>query len=122
MNFIFVFGFFDVLPQLYVCYKLEFTNNLPWNFLLLKCCNKFLDHFLSYSIRIPIMKRTPILREDVLYFAFVYMAKICKEKKEKEINYNVQKLLQKHEQQKEELLQQRLEQEAQNEEARQRQI
>ena len=69
---VYAFGFAFMLPQLFINYQLKSVSHLPWNFLVYKCINTFIDDLFAFIIVMPTMHRISCFRDDVVFFVYVY--------------------------------------------------
>ncbi|MPC73607.1 Cleft lip and palate transmembrane protein 1 [Portunus trituberculatus] len=59
-------------PQLFINYKLKSVAHLPWRMLTYKALNTFIDDIFAFVIKMPTMYRLGCLRDDVIFFIFLY--------------------------------------------------
>ena len=69
---VYAFGFAFMLPQLFINHQLKSVSHLPWNFLVYKCINTFIDDLFAFIIVMPTMHRISCFRDDVVFFVYVY--------------------------------------------------
>jgi hypothetical protein len=69
---VYAFGFVLMTPQLFLNYKLKSVAHLPWNVLVYKSLNTFIDDLFSFIIRMPTMARISCFRDDVVFFIYLY--------------------------------------------------
>jgi len=72
VGFIYMFGFVMMTPQLFINYKLQSVAHLNWRTLTYKSMNTFIDDLFAFVIKMPIMHRLACLRDDVIFFIFLY--------------------------------------------------
>lgn len=65
-------GFIMMTPQLFINYKLKSVAHLPWRMLTYKALNTFIDDIFAFVIKMPTMYRLGCLRDDVIFFIFLY--------------------------------------------------
>ena len=63
-------------PQLFINYKMKSVAHLPWRMLTYKALNTFIDDIFAFIIKMPTMYRLGCLRDDVIFFIFLYQV-IC---------------------------------------------
>merc|ERR1719277_1801224 len=68
----YTFGFIMMTPQLYINYKLQSVDHLPWRALTYKAMNTFVDDVAAFLIDMPMMHRLSCLRDDVIFFVYIY--------------------------------------------------
>lgn len=66
------FGFFMMMPQLYVNYKLKSVAHLPWRVLAYSALNTFIDDVFAFIIVMPDMHRLAVFRDDIVFILFMY--------------------------------------------------
>merc|ERR1719317_17760 len=66
------FGFLLMTPQLFINYKMKSTAHLPWRALTYKFLNTFIDDVFAFIIEMPTMHRMATLRDDVVFFIYLY--------------------------------------------------
>ena len=59
-------------PQLFINYKLKSVAHLPWRMLTYKALNTFIDDLFAFVIKMPVMYRIGCLRDDVVFFIYLY--------------------------------------------------
>ncbi|TPP58064.1 Cleft lip and palate associated transmembrane protein 1 [Fasciola gigantica] len=71
-GFLLTFGFIMMTPQLFINYKLKSVAHLPWRMLTYKALNTFIDDLFAFVIHMPTLYRIGCLRDDVIFFIFLY--------------------------------------------------
>jgi len=71
-GFLLTFGFIMMTPQLFINYKMKSVAHLPWRMLTYKALNTFIDDMFAFIIKMPMMYRIGCLRDDVVFFIFLY--------------------------------------------------
>lgn len=69
---IYAFGFVMMTPQLYINYRLQSVEHLPWRALSYKAMNTFVDDVVAFVIDMPMLHRLSCLRDDVIFFGYLY--------------------------------------------------
>ncbi|XP_060574557.1 putative lipid scramblase CLPTM1 [Ruditapes philippinarum] len=77
-GFLLTFGFIMMTPQLFINYKLKSVAHLPWRMLTYKALNTFIDDIFAFVIKMPTLYRIGCLRDDVIFFIFLYQRYIYK--------------------------------------------
>ncbi|KAI5745480.1 hypothetical protein M8J76_011394 [Diaphorina citri] len=77
-GFLLTFGFIMMTPQLFINYKLKSVAHLPWRMMSYKCLNTFIDDIFAFVIKMPTMYRLGCLRDDIVFFIFLYQRWIYK--------------------------------------------
>ena len=78
VGFIYMFGFVTMTPQLFINYKLKSVAHLNWRTMTYKSINTFIDDLFAFVIKMPIMHRLACLRDDVIFFIFLWQRYIYK--------------------------------------------
>ena len=65
-------GFIVMTPQLFINYKLKSVACLPWRFFMYKALNTFIDDLFAFIIKMPTMHRLSCLRDDLIFFCYLY--------------------------------------------------
>merc|ERR1719499_2351745 len=71
-GFLLTFGFIMMTPQLFINYKMKSVAHLPWRMLTYKALNTFIDDIFAFVIQMPTLYRIGCLRDDVIFFIFLY--------------------------------------------------
>ncbi|ESO91931.1 hypothetical protein LOTGIDRAFT_233250 [Lottia gigantea] len=71
-GFLLTFGFIMMTPQLFINYKLKSVAHLPWRMLTYKALNTFIDDIFAFVIKMPTLYRLGCLRDDVIFFIYLY--------------------------------------------------
>ncbi|XP_046847536.1 cleft lip and palate transmembrane protein 1 homolog [Xenia sp. Carnegie-2017] len=71
-GFLLTFGFIMMTPQLFINYKLKSVAHLPWRMLTYKALNTFIDDLFAFIIKMPTLYRLGCLRDDVIFFIYLY--------------------------------------------------
>lgn len=71
-GFLLTFGFIMMTPQLFINYKMKSVAHLPWRMMTYKALNTFIDDIFAFIIKMPMMYRIGCLRDDVIFFIFLY--------------------------------------------------
>eukprot|EP00614_Pseudopedinella_elastica_P008783 CAMPEP_0172608176 /NCGR_PEP_ID=MMETSP1068-20121228/28275_1 /TAXON_ID=35684 /ORGANISM="Pseudopedinella elastica, Strain CCMP716" /LENGTH=523 /DNA_ID=CAMNT_0013411357 /DNA_START=14 /DNA_END=1585 /DNA_ORIENTATION=+ len=72
VGFIYAFGFVMMTPQLFINYKLKSVAHLPWRSMTFKAINTFIDDLFAFVVKMPTMHRLACLRDDFIFFIFLY--------------------------------------------------
>lgn len=70
-GFIYTFGFIQMVPQLYINYKLKSVAHMPWRAMVYKSLNTFIDDLFAFVVKMPWMHRIACLRDDVIFIIFI---------------------------------------------------
>nr|AAW27623.1 SJCHGC02352 protein [Schistosoma japonicum] len=71
-GFLLTFGFIMMTPQLFINYKMKSVAHLPWRMLTYKALNTFIDDLFAFVIRMPTLYRIGCLRDDLIFFIYLY--------------------------------------------------
>jgi hypothetical protein len=72
VGFVYMFGFINMTPQLYINYRLKSVAHLPWKAMVYKSLNTFVDDLFSFIIKMPTMHRLACFRDDFIFFIYLY--------------------------------------------------
>ncbi|EGR29863.1 hypothetical protein IMG5_147060 [Ichthyophthirius multifiliis] len=72
VGFIYLFGFINMTPQLYINYKLKSVEHLPWRTMIYKFLNTIVDDLFAFVITMPLLKRLSCFRDDVIFIIYFY--------------------------------------------------
>mmetsp|Transcript_15549 Transcript_15549/g.20277 ORF Transcript_15549/g.20277 Transcript_15549/m.20277 type:complete len:632 (-) Transcript_15549:1486-3381(-) len=78
VGFIYMFGFIMMTPQLFINYKLKSVAHINWRTMCYKSINTFIDDLFAFVIKMPLMHRLACLRDDVIFFIYLYQRHIYK--------------------------------------------
>lgn len=72
VGFVYTFGFITMTPQLFINYKLKSVSHMPWRTFMYKALNTFADDMFASIIKMPFLHRLAYLRDDVVFFVYLY--------------------------------------------------
>ncbi|KAF9904062.1 hypothetical protein EC991_003095 [Linnemannia zychae] len=72
VGFVYTFGFIKMTPQLFINYKLKSVAHMPFRTMMYKSLNTFIDDLFSFIIKMPMLHRLACLRDDVVFFIYLY--------------------------------------------------
>ncbi|KAG0332410.1 hypothetical protein BG004_001286 [Podila humilis] len=72
VGFVYTFGFIKMTPQLFINYKLKSVAHMPFRTMMYKSLNTFIDDLFSFVIKMPMLHRLACLRDDVVFFIYLY--------------------------------------------------
>ncbi|CAO3593465.1 unnamed protein product [Absidia cylindrospora] len=72
VEFVYLFGFITMIPQLYINYRLQSVAHMPWRTLMYKSLNTFIDDLFAFVIKMPTLHRIACLRDDAVFIVYVY--------------------------------------------------
>ncbi|RCH81439.1 hypothetical protein CU097_005362 [Rhizopus azygosporus] len=78
VEFVYMFGFITMLPQLYINYRLKSVAHMPWKTLMYKSLNTFIDDLFAFVIKMPTLHRLACLRDDIVFFVYLYQRHVYK--------------------------------------------
>ena len=85
---VYAFGFALMTPQLFINYKLKSVAHLPWQFLIYRAINTFIDDLFAFIIRMPTMHRLACFRDDVVFVVYMYQRWIYPVDKTRQDRFN----------------------------------
>ncbi len=81
VGFVYTFGFISMTPQLFINYKLKSVAHMPGRTFMYKALNTFIDDLFAFVIKMPWLHRLACLRDDVVFFVYLYQRWIYPEDK-----------------------------------------
>jgi hypothetical protein len=69
---VYTFGFVLMTPQLYINRQLKSVSHLPWQYLIYKFLNTFVDDLFAFIIKMPMMHRLSVFRDDIVFLIYLY--------------------------------------------------
>ncbi|GIL76805.1 hypothetical protein Vretimale_8728 [Volvox reticuliferus] len=69
---VYMFGFILMCPQLYLNYKLKSVAHLPWRQLTYKFLNTIIDDLFAFVIKMPLLHRLSVFRDDLVFVIYLY--------------------------------------------------
>ena len=76
VSLVYSFGFCQMLPQLYINYKLKTVAGMSTPVLAFKLLNTFIDDLFAWIMNMPTMHRIACLRDDIVFFVWLYQRHI----------------------------------------------
>lgn len=71
---VYAYGFLMMVPSLYINYRLKSVAHLPGKAMTYKFLNTFIDDLFAFTIRMPTLHRLATLRDDVIFFVWLYQS------------------------------------------------
>lgn len=72
VGFIYIFGFIQMTPQLYINYRLQSVEHMPGRALTYRFLNTIIDDLFSFIITMPTMHRISCFRDDFIFVIYLY--------------------------------------------------
>jgi hypothetical protein len=69
---VYTFGFILMCPQLYINWKLKSVAALPWRQMTYKFLNTIIDDLFAFVIKMPLLHRLSVFRDDIIFLIYVY--------------------------------------------------
>ena len=69
---VYAYGFLMMVPSLYINYRLKSVAHIPSRAMTYKFLNTFIDDLFAFTIRMPTLHRLATLRDDVIFFVWLY--------------------------------------------------
>ncbi|GBG87073.1 hypothetical protein CBR_g44530 [Chara braunii] len=69
---VYTFGFITMCPQLFINYKMKSVAHLPWRQMTYKFLNTIIDDLFAFVIKMPILHRLSVFRDDVIFLIYLY--------------------------------------------------
>jgi len=80
-NGVYAFGFLLMTPQLFINYKLKSVSHMPWRAMTYRVFITFIDDIFALIIEMPTIHRVATLRNDIVFFIYLYQRWIYPEDK-----------------------------------------
>ncbi|KAL8898869.1 MAG: hypothetical protein Q9207_006490 [Kuettlingeria erythrocarpa] len=71
---VYAYGFLMMVPSLYINYRLKSVAHMPARAMTYKFLNTFIDDLFAFTIKMPTLHRLATLRDDVIFFVYIYQA------------------------------------------------
>jgi len=71
---VYAYGFLMMVPALYINYRLKSVAHMPARTMMYKFLNTFIDDLFAFTIKMPVLHRLATLRDDVIFFVYLYQA------------------------------------------------
>ncbi|PSN68158.1 cleft lip and palate transmembrane 1 [Corynespora cassiicola Philippines] len=75
---VYAYGFLMMVPSLYINYRLQSVAHMPGRAMTYKFLNTFIDDLFAFTIKMPTLHRLATLRDDVIFFVYLYQTWIYK--------------------------------------------
>jgi hypothetical protein len=69
---VYTFGFIMMCPQLFINYKLKSVAHMPWRQMTYKFLNTIIDDLFAFVIKMPLLHRLSVFRDDIIFLVYVY--------------------------------------------------
>ncbi|KAH7681429.1 Cleft lip and palate transmembrane 1 protein [Dioscorea alata] len=69
---VYMFGFIMMCPQLFINYKLKSVAHLPWRQMTYKFLNTIIDDLFAFVIKMPMLHRLSVFRDDLIFLIYLY--------------------------------------------------
>ncbi|XP_020253046.1 cleft lip and palate transmembrane protein 1 homolog isoform X1 [Asparagus officinalis] len=69
---VYMFGFIMMCPQLFINYKMKSVAHLPWRQMTYKFLNTIIDDLFAFVIKMPMLHRLSVFRDDVIFLIYLY--------------------------------------------------
>lgn len=69
---VYAFGFIMMCPQLFINYKLKSVAHLPWRQMTYKFLNTIIDDLFAFVIKMPVLHRLSVFRDDIIFLIYLY--------------------------------------------------
>ncbi|KAM0713594.1 hypothetical protein Q7P37_010556 [Cladosporium fusiforme] len=69
---VYAYGFLMMIPSLYINYRLKSVAHMPGKAMAYKFLNTFIDDLFAFTIKMPVLHRLATLRDDVIFFVYIY--------------------------------------------------
>lgn len=69
---VYMFGFIMMCPQLFINYKMKSVAHMPWRQMTYKFLNTIIDDLFAFVIKMPLLHRLSVFRDDIIFLIYVY--------------------------------------------------
>ncbi|KAH0488895.1 MAG: hypothetical protein KVP17_004340 [Porospora cf. gigantea B] len=69
---VYSFGFVMMCPQLYINYKLQSVDHLPWRAMIYRALDTFVDDVGAFLVDMPLLHRLATFRDDIIFVLYLY--------------------------------------------------
>jgi hypothetical protein len=66
VNYVYMFGFVTLTPQLYVNYRLKSVSHMPWKAYVYRFLTTIIDDLFAFVIKMPTLHRISVFRDDIM--------------------------------------------------------
>ena len=81
---IYVVGFINMTPQIYINYKLQSVESLPWKTMTYQFLNTIIDDLFAFAIKMTTLQRVSVFRDDLIFVIFLVQMWIYRKNKREE--------------------------------------
>jgi hypothetical protein len=71
VNYVYLFGFVQLVPQLYINYRLKSVAHLPQRAYMYKFLTTIIDDLFAFVIKMPTLHRIAVFRDDVIFVMLI---------------------------------------------------
>jgi hypothetical protein len=71
VNYVYLFGFVQLVPQLYINYRLKSVAHLPQRAYMYKFLTTIIDDLFAFVIKMPTLHRIAVFRDDVVFLLLI---------------------------------------------------
>ena len=71
VNYVYLFGFVQLVPQLYINYRLKSVAHLPQRAYMYKFLTTIIDDLFAFVIKMPTLHRIAVFRDDVVFVLLI---------------------------------------------------
>ena len=75
---VYAYGFLMLVPSIYINYRLKSVAHMPRKAMVYKFLNTFIDDLFAFVIKMPLLHRLATLRDDVIFFIYLYQTWLYK--------------------------------------------
>ncbi|GET92093.1 hypothetical protein, conserved [Leishmania tarentolae] len=72
VQFIYIFGFAQMTPQIFINYKMKSVGQLPWRTFIYKSLNTVIDDLFAFVIKMPWLHRVACFQDDIVFAILLY--------------------------------------------------
>jgi len=67
VNYVYMFGFVQLVPQLYINYRLKSVAHMPWRVHVYRFFNTIIDDLFAFVVKMPTLHRIAVFRDDIIF-------------------------------------------------------
>jgi hypothetical protein len=71
VNYVYMFGFVQLVPQLYINYRLKSVAHMPFRVHVYRFFNTIIDDLFAFVIKMPTLHRISVFRDDIIFLCLL---------------------------------------------------
>ena len=69
---IYAIGFINMTPQIYINYKFQSVERMPWKAMIYQFLNTIVDDLFAFAVKMPTLQRISVFRDDIIFVIYLY--------------------------------------------------